>query len=127
MQRIGADSCGTETEIVALDDAGGERLRRREPTPHGADDHAVQSLASAIPHCQCTVRPTAGVAEDTNSVAVKPASSLAEGFRRAVLTFLAKERAIADALRTKKGRIEFPAVLWNLVDIDAKGFQAKAA
>ena len=48
MQRIGVDIGGTKTEIVALDDAGGERLRRREPTPHGAYDHAVQSLATRV-------------------------------------------------------------------------------
>ena len=33
--RIGIDLGGTKTEIAAFDDAGAERLRRREPTPAG--------------------------------------------------------------------------------------------
>ncbi|MCK8785123.1 ROK family protein [Roseomonas sp. NAR14] len=35
--RLGIDLGGTKTEIVALDPAGGVRLRRREPTPHEYD------------------------------------------------------------------------------------------
>jgi fructokinase len=33
--RLGVDLGGTKTEIIALDDAGGELLRRRVPTPRG--------------------------------------------------------------------------------------------
>ncbi len=33
--KIGIDLGGTKTEIAAFDDAGAERLRRREPTPAG--------------------------------------------------------------------------------------------
>jgi fructokinase len=39
MLRLGIDLGGTKTEIIALDGAGRERLRRRERTPH--DDYAA--------------------------------------------------------------------------------------
>ena len=46
--RIGLDIGGTKTELVALDAAGGERLRRRAATPHGDYDSALRELAAMV-------------------------------------------------------------------------------
>jgi predicted NBD/HSP70 family sugar kinase len=46
--RIGVDIGGTKTEIVALDDQGRERLRRRTSTPHGDYGDALRDLSSFI-------------------------------------------------------------------------------
>ena len=48
MLRIGLDIGGTKTELVALDPAGHERLRRRSGTPHGSYEDALESLAQLV-------------------------------------------------------------------------------
>lgn len=48
MLRIGIDIGGTKTELIALDDRGRERLRRRVPTPHGGYDEALHDLAGMV-------------------------------------------------------------------------------
>ncbi len=48
MLRIGLDIGGTKTELAALDDRGGERLRRRGATPHGSYEAAVRALADMV-------------------------------------------------------------------------------
>ena len=48
MLRIGLDIGGTKTELVALDEAGGERLRRRSATPHGSYEEALEDLAELV-------------------------------------------------------------------------------
>ena len=45
--RIGVDLGGTKTEIIALDDYGNVRLRRREPTPRD-DYHAILDLVTRL-------------------------------------------------------------------------------
>ena len=45
--RIGVDLGGTKTEIIALDDHGNVRLRRREPTPRD-DYHAILDLVTRL-------------------------------------------------------------------------------
>ena len=47
MVRFGIDLGGTKTEIVALDDTGGELLRRRVLTP-GDDYHAMLDTVAAL-------------------------------------------------------------------------------
>lgn len=45
--RVGVDLGGTKIEVIALDAAGNERLRRREPTPH--DDYdAILALVTRM-------------------------------------------------------------------------------
>jgi fructokinase len=46
--RIGLDIGGTKTELVALDEKGRERLRRRSATPHGSYEDAVQSITELV-------------------------------------------------------------------------------
>ncbi len=48
MLRIGLDIGGTKIELAALDAQGGERLRRRAPTPHGSYEDALGVLARMI-------------------------------------------------------------------------------
>ncbi len=48
MLRIGVDIGGSKTEIVALDDHGVERLRRRGATPHVEYRAALEALAEMI-------------------------------------------------------------------------------
>jgi fructokinase len=61
--RIGVDLGGTKIEIVALDEGGGERLRRRVPTPQGdyaATLTAVAALVAAV-ESELGARGTVGV------------------------------------------------------------------
>jgi len=46
--RIGLDVGGTKIELAALDAQGGERLRRRAPTPHGGYEDALGVLAGLV-------------------------------------------------------------------------------
>ena len=46
--RLGIDLGGTKTEIIALDDAGKERLRRRIPTPQGSYYDILQAIAQLV-------------------------------------------------------------------------------
>jgi len=46
--RLGIDLGGTKIEIIALDDAGKERLRRRIPTPQGSYFDTLQAIAQLV-------------------------------------------------------------------------------
>lgn len=46
--RIGIDLGGTKIEGIALDDAGGELLRRRVPTPQGDYDGTVAAITALV-------------------------------------------------------------------------------
>jgi len=46
--RMGVDLGGTKIELAVFDDDGGERLRRRVPTPHTGYDDALEGLAGLI-------------------------------------------------------------------------------
>lgn len=46
--RLGIDLGGTKTEIIALDDAGGEVLRRRIATPRGSYAAIIESLGALV-------------------------------------------------------------------------------
>lgn len=46
--RLGVDLGGTKIEIIAIDDAGGERLRRRIATPRGRYDGIVEAIAGLV-------------------------------------------------------------------------------
>ena len=62
--RIGIDLGGTKTEIIVLDDAGGVKLRRREPTPSGDYGAILDLVARLVREAEdaCGIAPgTAGV------------------------------------------------------------------
>jgi fructokinase len=46
--RMGVDLGGTKIELAVFDERGGERARRRVPTPHAGYDLALEELASQI-------------------------------------------------------------------------------
>jgi fructokinase len=46
--RMGVDLGGTKIEVAVFDEAGGERLKRRVPTPHTGYDAALDELARVI-------------------------------------------------------------------------------
>jgi fructokinase len=52
MARIGIDLGGTKTEIVVLDETGGEAWRRRIDTPRGDYDAAVEVLVDLVREAQ---------------------------------------------------------------------------
>jgi fructokinase len=61
--RIGIDLGGTKIEGIVIDDAGGERVRRRVPTPKGdyrATVGAIAALVVAL-ESECAARATVGV------------------------------------------------------------------
>lgn len=60
--RIGVDVGGTKIEIVALDERGGERFRRRVATPRGDYAATVQAIADLVLEAERVVGPaTVGV------------------------------------------------------------------
>jgi len=48
MLRFGVDLGGSKIEVLALDDRGGERLRRRVPTPKGDYEATVAAVARLV-------------------------------------------------------------------------------
>ncbi|MGH8704548.1 MAG: ROK family protein [Burkholderiales bacterium] len=63
MHRIGIDLGGTKIELLALDAAGAERLRRRVPTPRGDYPATVTAVASLVKDAEreLCARATVGV------------------------------------------------------------------
>ena len=79
--RIGVDLGGTKIETVVLDDAGGERFRRRVPTPRGDYDGTLAAIVGLVSEAErdagpCTVgigmpgviSPATGLVKNANSV-----------------------------------------------------------
>jgi len=81
MLRIGVDLGGTKIEIVALDEAGNQRLRRRVPTPQGDYAATLAAIAALVDAAESELgeRGCVGVgipgAESAESGLVKNASS----------------------------------------------------
>ncbi len=46
--RIGVDVGGTKLEVVAIDETGGEVLRRRTPTPRGSYEQTIEAIAALV-------------------------------------------------------------------------------
>lgn len=80
--RMGIDLGGTKIEIVALDDAGGIRLRRRVATPQGNYDAILQTIARLVREAEAelgvrahtgigtpgSLSPASGLMRNANSV-----------------------------------------------------------
>ena len=81
MLRIGVDLGGTKIEIVALDAAGNQRLRRRVPTPQGDYAATLATIATLVGAAESELgeRASVGVgipgAESADSGLIKNASS----------------------------------------------------
>ncbi|UCE32680.1 MAG: ROK family protein, partial [Burkholderiales bacterium] len=54
--RLGVDLGGTKVEIVALDDSGVERLRRRVDTPASDYEATLASIAALVEHAERTLQ-----------------------------------------------------------------------
>jgi len=72
---IGIDLGGTKIEIVALDAAGRELVRRRRPSPRGSYDATIETMAAMVEETETElgVRATVGVGHPG---AVSPATGL---------------------------------------------------
>lgn len=81
MLRIGVDLGGTKIEIVALDETGNQRLRRRVPTPQGDYPATLATIAALVDAAESELgeRGSVGVgipgAESAGSGLIKNASS----------------------------------------------------
>jgi fructokinase len=72
--RIGIDLGGTKTEILAVDEAGLERLRRRAPTPQGDYEATLRLIADMVDAAERELGGTGRV-----GIAIPGAASLATG------------------------------------------------
>jgi fructokinase len=82
MARIGIDLGGTKIELIALDDRGGERLRRRVATPQGDYAGTLDAIAGLAAWAEAelgeratvgigtpgAISPTTGLMKNSNSV-----------------------------------------------------------
>ena len=73
--RIGIDLGGTKIEIIALDDHGGERLRRRVATPAGDYAATLRAVAALVTAAEAELG-KAGTVGVATPGAVSPASGL---------------------------------------------------
>ena len=105
MLRIGVDLGGTKIEIVALDAAGNQRLRRRVPTPQGDYPATLAAIAALVDAAESELgeRGSVGVgipgAESSGSGLVKNASStclIGQPLRRDLQTLLGREIRVAN-------------------------------
>jgi len=82
MWRIGVDLGGTKIEIVALDETGNQRLRRRVPTPQGDYAATLATIGALVEAAESELgeRGSVGVgipgAESAGSALIKNASSI---------------------------------------------------
>ncbi len=105
MLRLGIDLGGSKIEIAAFDDAGGEILRRRVPTPRGdyrATVEVVAALVESVEH-QLRDRGSVGVgmpgAESRVTGLIKNANStclIGQPLRRDLETLLRREVRLAN-------------------------------
>ena len=75
MLRLGIDLGGTKTEIIALDDAGGELLRKRVTTPRDDYEATLQSIVSLVEQAERELGASGSVGIGTPG-AISPASGL---------------------------------------------------
>ena len=105
MLRIGVDLGGTKIEIVALDAAGNQRLRRRVPTPQGNYAATLAAITALVDAAESELgeRGSVGVgipgAESADSGLVKNASStclIGKPLRCDLQTLLGREIRVAN-------------------------------
>ncbi len=77
--RLGIDLGGTKIEIIALDDSGTERLRRRVPTPKGSYDETLQAIAALVRDAEAELRQRGAASLGTLGIGTPGAISRATG------------------------------------------------
>jgi fructokinase len=96
--RIGIDLGGTKIEVVALDQEGRERFRKRTPSPRGDYDGTIEAVAQLIADAEAVVGPaTVGIGMPG---AISPATGLV---KNANSTWL-NGRALGDDLTARLDR-----------------------
>jgi fructokinase len=98
MPRIGVDLGGTKIEVVALDDAGRERLRERRDTPCGDYDGTLRVIAALVGRAR-QVAPGA-----TIGVGVPGAPSLRDGTIKNANSTVLIGQPLADDLQRLLGQ-----------------------
>ena len=100
--RLGIDLGGTKIEIVALDPAGGERLRRRVPTPQG--DYAA--ILAAVAGLVAGAERELGVAPGAATVGIGTPGSIsrATGLLRGANSVCLNGQPITQDLARRLGR-----------------------
>ncbi len=99
MARIGIDLGGSKIEIAVLDDAGGERLRRRVATPAGDYAATVAAVASLVDAAERELG-----AKATVGVAMPGAISLATGLVKNANSTCLNGRPLQADLESALGR-----------------------
>ena len=82
--RIGVDLGGTKIEIVALDDAGVEHIRRRVPTPAGDYDATIAAIARLVAQAELELGQRCPIGIGTPG-AISPATGLMKNANSTVL------------------------------------------
>ncbi|MDR1708898.1 MAG: ROK family protein [Candidatus Accumulibacter sp.] len=99
MTRIGIDLGGTKIEIVALDDAGGVRLRRRAATPQGDYAGTLDAIAALVEAAERELGERASV-----GVGIPGAESLVDGRVRNANSTCLNGRPLRLDLEARLGR-----------------------
>ncbi len=100
--RLGIDLGGTKLEIVALDNAGQQRLRKRIPTPQGGYEATLQAVAGLVRDADVELR----VSPETASVGIGTPGSIsrATGLLRGSNSVNLNGRPIREDLERLLGR-----------------------
>lgn len=98
MLRLGVDIGGTKTEVIVLDNAGIERYRHREPTPHGIYEDALVWLEALILEAERSVGAACTVGIGT------PGSLSQHGRLRNAYATPYNERPLLHDLKARLGR-----------------------
>ena len=97
--RFGIDLGGTKIELIALDDLGGERWRRRVPTPQGDYAGTLEAIATLVREAEQVLDVTASVGIGTPG-AISPASGLMKNSNSTCLN----GRPLKQDIETRLGR-----------------------
>ncbi|HLU77210.1 MAG TPA: ROK family protein [Burkholderiales bacterium] len=97
--RIGIDLGGTKIEIIALDDAGRTRLRRRVATPRGDYDATLRTVVQLVRDAEAEVGVRARV-----GIGTPGSASPANGLMRNANSVCLNGRALRDDLERLLGR-----------------------
>jgi fructokinase len=95
--RIGIDLGGTKIEGIALDDAGGELVRRRIPTPRDDYDATVAAVAGLVHELERRTGATGTVGVGTPG-AISPATGLIKNANSVWLNDMPLDKSLEEAL-----------------------------
>jgi fructokinase len=100
--RIGIDLGGTKTEIIVLDSAGRELLRRRQPTPHGDYAATLEGVGTLVEAAERELRLPPGAT--TVGIGTPGSVSRATGLLRGSNSVSLNGKPIVTDLENRLGR-----------------------